>query len=343
MAAHARPLLAAHDLLLVDLDGVVYIGSEPVAGAVEALNAATDVGCGVVYVTNNASRPPETVVDHLVRLGLRLAPQDVLTSAQATAAVVRADSPAGTPVLAIGGPGVRDALESVGLVVVDSPQDSPHVVVMGFGPDVSWRHLAQATQAIRAGAAFIATNTDQTVPTSFGPAPGNGALVAAVAQATGVQPRVIGKPQPTMFEHVTAARGAIAPLVIGDRLDTDIQGATHAGMRSLLVMTGVTDAVGLLNATSGQRPTYVAAGVAGLMLAHPPTLAFGRDWRCGKATAHRQGGRIEVTSPPDGQDDGLNGLRAACAAAWNASVGETSGETRPVITHVIGLSDGLTG
>jgi glycerol-1-phosphatase len=337
LRASPRPLVEAHDLLLMDLDGVVYIGPDPVPRAVDALNAARTQGIGVVYVTNNASRPPSHVRDHLARLGLELELEldDVLTSAQATAMALRNDYAQGTPILAIGGSGVSQALDAVGFTVVSGAEESPAVVVMGFGPDVSWRHLAEATRAIRGGAAFVATNTDLTVPTTFGTAPGNGALVRAVVDASGVHPRVIGKPQPTMFEQVVQQRAARAPLVVGDRLDTDIAGAVAAGLPSLLVMTGVTNALALINAPVGQRPSLIAPDLAGLHAAHPGPVKNADAWTCGSSTARLDGDRIIVEPGTDHGGDGLDGLRAACAAAWERRRGEPEGD---VFTDVVGLA-----
>jgi HAD superfamily hydrolase (TIGR01450 family) len=314
---------------------------------VESLNAARTYGCGVVYVTNNASRPPSDVRDHLDRLGLDLVLTDVLTSAQATAAALLTDYAAGTTVLGIGGAGLHEALEEAGFTVVDRADAEPRVVVMGFGPDVSWRHLAEATRALRGGAAFVATNTDLTVPTPFGAAPGNGALVRAVSEASGIAPRVIGKPQPTMFEQATRDREAKEPLVVGDRLDTDIQGAVAAGFPSLLVMSGVTDVLTLLNAPSGQRPTYIAMDLSGLHAAHRAPERVDGVWRCGRASAYRDGVRITVQGD-SGVDsyggDGVDGLRAACAAAWEMSPGSSSGASELIgVTDVVGLSAFGTG
>jgi glycerol 3-phosphatase-2 len=327
----------------MDLDGVVYIGSAAVPRAVESLNTALDSGCGVVYVTNNASRPPSEVCDHLQRLGLALALSDVLTSAQATAAALRSDYPAGTRVLAIGGLGVHQALDAAGFALVEGADASPSVVVMGFGRDVAWRHLAEATRAIRGGAAFVATNGDLTVPTPFGTAPGNGALVRAVAEACGVSPRVIGKPQPTMFEQVVRNRSAKEPLVVGDRLDTDIEGAVAAGYSSLLVLSGVTDVLALVQAPAGQRPTFVAHDLSGLLDPHPAPVKQGDAWRCGSTTARRRGDLIVVESEGGQGSDGLDGLRAACAVAWEAPEVGSAASDGAAIADVVGLAGRVTG
>lgn len=314
------PLTEVCDVLVVDLDGVVYVGEHAVPGAVEALDAARAAGVAVKFATNNASRPPELVADHLVRLGISAFPEDVVTSSQAAATVVRDALGAGVRVLAVGGPGVPAAVREAGLVPVLSAEDSPAAVVQGYGADVGWRELAEAAFAIRAGALWVATNTDATLPTPRGPAPGNGSLVAAVRTATGAEPVVAGKPEPALF--TVAARGHRAPLVVGDRLDTDIRAAVRAGMPSLVVLTGVSGPADLLAAVPQERPTFVARDLSGVHLRHTAPQRDAAGWRCGGARAEVQDGVLTVeeprTSPAGGGADGLDALRAACAAAWEA-------------------------
>ena len=297
-AAVGAALVDGHDALLLDLDGVVYVGPHAVAHAVESIAAARSRGAVAAYVTNNAARPPAAVVDHLRVLGLEVDEHDVVTSAQAGAREVAARVPAGSRVLAVGGPGVATALAARGLEPVTLASQRPAAVLMGYGPDVSWRELAQASYAVGDGALFVATNTDMSIPTDEGIAPGNGTLVGAVVAATGKQPVVAGKPfAPLMLESVERV-GARSPLVVGDRLDTDIEAGHVSGIPSLLVLTGVTDVVGLLAAEPFRRPTYLAADLRGL-LAPASTLAF--------------------LGAGEAADDGLAGLRAGCLRAWVAA------------------------
>lgn len=293
-------LLHQHDALLVDLDGVVYRGRDAVAHAVDALTRASESGVSVAYVTNNAARPPAAVAAHLRELGLVCEDHDVVTSAQAGAREVASRVPSGSRVLAVGGPGVALALEARGLVPVTSASDDPVAVMMGFGPDVAWRQLAEASYAVGAGALFVATNTDTSIPTAHGIAPGNGTLVGAVSAATGRLPLVAGKPfAPLMAESVERV-GSLRPLVVGDRLDTDIEAGHVSGIPSLLVLTGVTDVEALLAAPAHQRPTYVSADLRGLAL---PVEAL----------------VVEPTAAAHPDLDGLGVLRAACRAAWSAA------------------------
>lgn len=293
-------LLDRHDALLVDLDGVVYRGPAAVAHAVESLTAATASGVALAYVTNNAARPPAAVAEHLRELGLACADHDVVTSAQAGARVVAERVAAGSRVLAVGGPGVALALEARGLVPVLTAADDPAAVMMGFGPDVSWRQLAEASYAVGAGAVFVATNTDTSIPTAKGIAPGNGTLVGAVTAATGRAPEVAGKPYAPLIRESVERVSAARPLVVGDRLDTDIEAGHVSGIPSLLVLTGVTDVETLLAAPPSRRPTYVAADLRGLAV---PAASL----------------QIEPTAAEHPDLDGLAGLRAACRAAWSAA------------------------
>jgi HAD superfamily hydrolase (TIGR01450 family) len=289
LGASPRPLTEIHDLLLVDLDGVVYQGKQPIPGAADALAAARSAGGRLIFVTNNAARPPAAVAAQLTGMGVTATAEEVMTSAVAAARVLAGRYPEGTPILVVGGAGVRDALESVGLRPVSEFDDAPRAVLQGFSPEVGWEALAEASVALRAGVPWIATNIDATLPSERGPLPGNGSLVAALATATGLQPEVIGKPQPALFDAALAAGRGSAPLVVGDRLDTDIAGANAAGLPSLLVLTGVSTARDLLAAASGSRPTYLGQDLAAIGVAHPP-------------------------------DDGLAALRELCAAAWSGSL-----------------------
>ena len=307
-------LLDLHDALLLDLDGVVYVGADPVAHAVDAIASARRAGVATAYVTNNAARPPTVVAAHLRSFGLVVEEADVVTSAQAGARALAARIPPGSRVLAVGGPGVAIALEARGLVPVDSAEQEPAAVLMGYGPDVSWRHLAEASYAVGAGALFVVTNLDLSIPTDRGIAPGNGTLVAAVVSATGVQPALVaGKPYATLMEESVERIGARRPLIVGDRLDTDIEAGHSTGIPSLLVLTGVTTVDALLDAPPHRRPTYVSADLRGLL-----------------APAVGLRPRIDDIDDIDVTDlDGLGGLRRAAFLSWAAADAGRPLERRP--------------
>ncbi|MFE0048156.1 HAD hydrolase-like protein [Streptomyces albireticuli] len=316
-----RPLSAAYDTALLDLDGVVYAGGEAIAHAVESLGTARDGGMHLAYVTNNAARTPETVAGHLTELGVPAEPSDVITSAQAVARLIADQLPAGSRVLVIGAEGLRVALRERGLVPVDSADDDPAAVAQGYGgPDMPWSRLAEASYAVARGLPWFASNTDLTIPSARGIAPGNGAAVQVVRIATGAEPQVAGKPLPPMHRETVLRTGAERPLVVGDRLDTDIEGAYVGGVDSLLVLTGVTTAAQLLAAEPRFRPTYVAEDLRGLLVAQPAVSGDSAEgFVCGGWTAVVRGDALVL----EGEGERVDALRALCAAAWS-SAGEGS-------------------
>ncbi|WP_149178896.1 HAD-IIA family hydrolase [Streptomyces sp. TRM49041] len=314
----ATALSAAYDTALLDLDGVVYAGGEAIPYAVEALGAARAGGMHLAYVTNNALRTPDAVAAHLTELGVPAEPGDVVTSAQAVARLIADRLPHGSRILVIGGEGLRVALRERGLVPVESADDDPAAVVQGYGgPELPWGRLAEASYAIARGVPWYASNTDLTIPGARGIAPGNGAAVEVVRIATGAEPQVAGKPLPPMHRETVLRTGARRPLVVGDRLDTDIEGAFNGGVDSLLVLTGVADPAQLLAAVPEHRPTYVDADLRGLLTGQPEvTEAADGGFRCGGWTATVEGGALAVEGEGEGPGERLDGLRALCAASW---------------------------
>jgi glycerol 3-phosphatase-2 len=251
-----------YDALLYDLDGTIYRGQEVVPGADRAVDAARQRGTKVRFVTNNASRGPDEVARHLTEIGISATPEEVSTSAQAAAAVLAEKLQPGTTVLVVGSSALVREVELKNLTTTRTYDDTVQAVVQGLSKDTSWRDLAEACVAIRAGALWVACNVDPTLPTERGPLPGNGSLVAALKAATGSEPVVAGKPATPLMDEAKRSAGARKPLVVGDRLDTDIAGAVGAGLDSLLVLSGVSTAQDLLDATDDMRPTYVASDVS---------------------------------------------------------------------------------
>jgi glycerol 3-phosphatase-2 len=255
-----------YDLVILDLDGVVFLVDRPIPGAAEAVERVRALGVPVIFATNNASRRARDVADLLTGMGVPAAAEDVSTSARAAAVLLSERFEPGAAVLVVGADALREEVADAGLRVVASADDQPVAVVQGYGRDVGWAALAEATLAVRAGALWVATNTDRTLPSSRGALPGNGSLVAAVATALGRKPQVVvGKPEPGLFHAAAVRAGAHRPLVVGDRLDTDIAGAHRAGMDSMLVLTGVSGRAELDAAPAGGRPTYVAENLSGLL------------------------------------------------------------------------------
>jgi glycerol 3-phosphatase-2 len=335
-AGSAEPPAVVHDVALLDLDGVVYVGQAAVPGVPGALAAARRDGMRLGFVTNNAARTPQQVADHLTELDVPAEPDDVITSSQAAASVVAELLGEGARVLPVGGPGVPAALTAAGLTVVERAEDDPLAVVQGYGPSVGWAQLAEAVVAVRRGARHVATNTDATIPSPRGVLPGNGALVGVVSAVTGQVPLVTGKPDPAMHAECVRRTGARHPLVVGDRLDTDIEGARRAGAASLLVLSGVTGPAELLAAGPDHRPDLLARDAAGLLTAHPPVMPVEGGWRCGvwSARADEQGTvtlvAADVGADPVGSaGDDLDGLRALAVAHW-AAVGDGA---RPAVVR----------
>jgi glycerol 3-phosphatase-2 len=312
----AEPLSAVYDVALLDLDGVVYLGGAAIAGAAPALAEAVVAGMRLAFVTNNAFRTPAAIAAQLTGLGVPARPQDVVTSAQAASRLLAERLPPGSAVLVIGGTGLRAAVRERGLRPVSVAAAKPAAVVQGYSPGIGYAHLAEGALAVQAGALFVATNADATLPTPRGRQPGNGSLIQVIVTATGARPLVAGKPEPPMHAESVQRTAAQRPLVVGDRLDTDIEGACRVGADSLLVLTGVTQPADLLLAPPGRRPSYVAAGLGGLLEPHPEVTAAGGGYRCRGWTARWAAGRqrLELT----GSGDRIDGLRALSAAAWSA-------------------------
>ena len=311
--ASQEPLCRGYDVALLDLDGVVYIGGKAVPGAREALAKASDEGMRLAYVTNNASRTPAAVAQVLTGLGVPAEPSDVVTSAQAAARLLAERLPAGAPVLVIGGMGLRVALRERGLRPVSTAAAQPAAVVEGFAPQVDYSALAQGGLAVRAGALFVGTNADLTIPNAQGIAPGNGSLLQVISTATRQAPIIAGKPEPPLHHESVIRTGAKHPLVVGDRLDTDIEAAQRVGADSLLVLTGVTDAADVVLAPPHQRPTFVADDLSGLIEPQPKVTVDGGGFGCGGWTARWTGEQLSL----DGDGRRIDALRALCAAAWS--------------------------
>ncbi|WP_179475508.1 HAD-IIA family hydrolase [Mycolicibacterium vinylchloridicum] len=300
-------LVDAYDCLLLDLDGTVFRGHSPTPGAVEVLAA---VAARKIFVTNNASRSAGEVADHLVALGFAADAGDVMTSAQSAARAMSRRLPPESKVLVVGTDSLAAEIALVGLAPVRSHNDAPVAVVQGHSPHTGWADLAEATLAIREGGLWVATNADLTLPTDRGLLPGNGSMVAALQAATGTTPEVIGKPAPTMFRDALARGVFHAPLVVGDRLDTDIAAANAAGIPSMLVLSGVSTPTDVILAPRGLRPTYLAEDLRGL---HEPLSCMRIGPQPGWATTVADGA-VTVTSR--GADDALSALRVVADAMW---------------------------
>ncbi|MGW9415274.1 HAD-IIA family hydrolase [Arthrobacter cupressi] len=309
------PLLAGFDSVLSDLDGVVYAGPHAIPGAVESLSRLGDAGVGLGYVTNNASRTPAQVAAHLRELGAPAEDHQVVSSSQAAAVLLAELLAPGSHVLVTGSAALAHEIELVGLVPVHDAAGKPVAVVQGFNPEIGWKHLAEASYVVAGGALWVATNTDMSIPQARGIAPGNGTLVAAVAAATGKTPRVAGKPEAPLFHAAAKRLGSERPLVVGDRLDTDILGGNRAGFATAAVLTGVDSRESILAARALERPSYLIPDLTALYEPYPAISEDGGIFRCGGTSASVQDSTVTVSGSPDE----LNSWRAACAAWWSAT------------------------
>lgn len=340
------PLVNQHDVALLDLDGVVYVGADAVPGVPEVIAAATEAGMTFGYVTNNASRTPHQVGEHLRGLGVAATDDQVITSSQAASRVLAERLPTGSPVLIIGTTALAAEVERAGLRAVWSAAEQPIGVVQGYSPDLSWAMLAEACVAIRAGGFWVATNVDATLPSPRGPLPGNGSFVQVVAQTTGATPVVAGKPEPAMHRECILRTRAQRPIVVGDRLDTDIEGARRAGVPSVLVLSGLTQPAGLLAASEGQRPTYLADDLGGILLPQPVVDINDRGVRCGDWQVVEEGGvlLLEAVDPSSSTDDRLDALRALAVLTWSSGTTRTAARDSQAATVLtrLGLPGGTT-
>jgi len=300
-----------YDAFLLDLDGVVYIGEESVPGVLPALNQAHDeFGTSLTCVTNNAGRSSFAVAEHLTSLGLHVGADDVVTSAQAGAAELAKLIAPGSSVFVCGSRDLMHEVELVGLKPSQEFKIEHDAVINGYWPDMPWRMLGQAAGIISSGAIWVATNMDLTIPTKYGTSPGNGAMVTALIKATGREPDVIaGKPETALMYASIARANSQKPLVVGDRLDTDIAGANNVGIDSLLVLSGVTSIKDLLEAIPAERPTYLGWDAASVLLAHPPVLTA--------ADQLTLNGWVVNQSGLSGSGDSLDAIRVCAVACWD--------------------------
>lgn len=324
-----QDLLSRHDAVLLDLDGTVYRGARPIAGAAETVASVRELGVGVRFVTNNAAKAPEAVAEHLTALGIAAAAEEVSTSAQAAALVLRRRLPEAATVLVVGTASLAAEVRAVGLRPVRAAEASAgdvaeaDAVVQGHSPETCWEDLAQACVAIRAGAWWVGCNGDVTLPTERGQLPGNGSMLAALRAATGAEPDIAGKPRPPALRAAAESAKARDPLVVGDRLDTDIAGAVAAGFASLAVLSGVATPADLLAAGPAERPRYLAADLTALG-GKADELEIGPrpGWRLAVEGADGVEGVEAATdnavlvASSEGERDSMDLLRALCAAVW---------------------------
>lgn len=311
-------MIEQYDAVLFDLDGVIYLGPTAIPGAATAVGDLRARQVTVGFVTNNAARSPQAVADHLTSLGVAATAPDVVTSAQAGARLLAEHLPAGAKVLVVGTQDLALEVTQVGLVPVDDLSSEPVAVVQGFNPQLTWEQVENACEAIHRGALWVATNTDSTRPTDRGIMPGNGSMVAAVQMAVGKEPLVAGKPYRPLIEaavHRTQARNA---LFVGDRLDTDIEGAQACGLASAMVLTGAHGAADLLHAGPQARPTHLLVDLSELFVSARVAAPRGDGFACAAAQVRVIEGRISFEGPTDTASQRADLLWAAAHTCWAA-------------------------
>ena len=319
------PLAQTYDVALLDLDGVCFAGDARVEHAAAGVNGARDCGMRLSFVTNNASRAPQTVVDKLARNDIRAVPGEIFSAAMDAAALLGEHIPAGSPVLVVGGEGLRDALTAEGFAVVESADDRPAAVVQGWDPAVDWAMMSEGLYAVTGGAIHVATNLDATLPTERGFALGNGSLVAAIVNASGREPLAGGKPFPGIYERALARAGGSRPLAVGDRLNTDHVGARAAGIPGLHVLTGVSTARDVVLARPEERPAYLHTDLRGLLEPHPRPVHERRgeetEWIVGATHCRIHDDVVllddEVALTGREAEITLNAYRALACAMWD--------------------------
>jgi 4-nitrophenyl phosphatase len=253
--------------LILDMDGVLWHGETPLPGLVDFFDTLQDCGIQFVLATNNASKTPQMYVEKLAKFGVTAALDQIFTSAEATGDFVQKAYPAGTAAFVVGDVGLQTALSTRGFRLLSMDEvmagETAVFVVAGFNPNTTYRQLAAGSLLIHKGADFIGTNPDLTFPSEIGPLPGAGSLLAFIQAATGVQPTVIGKPGPLMFQMAMQKLGGTPQntAMVGDRLETDIAGGKAAGMQTILVLSGISQRADL-NHGNPFQPDFVFGDVS---------------------------------------------------------------------------------
>ncbi|WP_040160264.1 HAD-IIA family hydrolase [Nigerium massiliense] len=312
-----RPVIEGHDVAFFDLDGVIYLGPAAVEGAPEGVATLRERGVRTIFVTNNAARPAQTVVDQLTRLGFPSTLDDVITSAQAAAGYLRRELEPGAKILVAGTQNLVDEITGAGFTAVTGAKDDPVAVIQGYDPEMTWPRLDEAGYAVQGGARWFATNTDSTRPTDRGLVPGAGAAVDAVGATVKVRPTIIGKPYAPLMEEAVRRTGATNPIFVGDRLDTDIAGAVGVGMESFLVFTGAHGKQDLVEAVEAQRPTSIGLDVRSLLEPRREARVEGRRATCREVVVEADDrGVASVQGDLGGPEEQLDAVWALAQLTW---------------------------
>ncbi len=310
-------LIDRYDAALFDLDGVVYLGPSPVPGAVEGIAALRDREVRIGFVTNNAARPPHVVIDQLSDLGVPCGLDDIVTSAQAGAAMLASHFPPDSLMYVAGSEALADEVRAAGFRVTRDWREQPVAVIQGYDPNTAWTTLEGACLAIQRGARWFATNSDLTRPTELGLVPGAGAQLNVVRSAVDAEPLEAGKPSPPLLHETMSRLHAQHPIFVGDRLDTDILAANRVGIDSLFVFTGAHGKHDLLRADEELRPTWIGHGVPTLLRPAREAAWDGDTCRVGKQRARLgDDDRIVLAGVPEAHEDQYDAAWAVLQVAW---------------------------
>ena len=310
-------LIDDYDVVLSDLDGVLYVGPFAVEGVVEGVRELVERGVRVAYITNNAARSPEVVAGHLADLGYGARVDDVVTSSQAMGVLLRRELAPGTRVLVSGSAHLAEEVRRAGMVVVETADDEPDAVVQGYDPELPWPRIDEAAIAVQRGARWFATNPDLTRPGVRGLVPGLGAMIYAVAVTTDQRPTIAGKPYPPLLEAALARMGARRPLFTGDRIDTDIMGANAVGIDSFLVFTGAHGVRDLCEAPPNGRPTAIGWSLASVLRPRRVANLDADGATCGAARVRVEDGRAVVEAPMSDREEQLDAAWALATLVWS--------------------------
>ncbi len=332
-------LCDGYDAALFDLDGVIYLGPQAVPGAAEAVDGLRTRAVRVAFVTNNAARPPQVVVDQLNRIGVHCVIDDVVTSAQAAARMLGETLAPGARVLCLGTTALAHEVESAGFTIVASRADAPDAVIQGYDPDMTWPRITDGVHAIQAGAAWFVCNLDLTRPTDLGLEPGVGTQVNAVASCfPGMEPPVAGKPYPGLLRETLRRLGTRRPIFVGDRIDTDIMGAFNVDMDSLFVFTGAHGIADLVTAGPAGRPTHLGYDVSALLEPPRRVVLEGQVARCAQQRVRLLDGVLQFDDIPGDRGEQLDALWAALQLLWRlADSGELTRESWAPLEELVKL------
>ena len=328
-------LVEQYDAVLFDLDGVVYLGPEPVLGAAEGIAALRQRGIPVSFVTNNAARAPEAVADHLMSLGIPCTPQEVTTAGQAGVRMLTQQLPAGATVLVCGSPALTQQVRAAGFRITDSADHRPDAIIQGYYPELSWPTLTEAALAVQRGARWFATNVDPTRPTDRGLEPGAGAQIAVVRVVVGGDPMAAGKPEKPLMEAAMARLSAQRPIFIGDRLDTDIAGGVNAGIDTMLVFSGIHQAADLFDAIPAQRPDQIGWDLRDLLSPAHIVERDGDGARCAGAYVRSVDGAVRIETA--GEE--LDLIWATARLVWDVRDAGGIVDPEPVLRALRGATD----